>query len=140
MLKLIRIMVWIVLLTIITGFADWPMFKDEPPKIADLVYIPQRAPVDEGKSTAIIGTFDITYENGETAYINTEAFDAQGNKVASGSFPLNDAALKTSGTLGFGIDMNTSRKGDYTFEVYIIDSKGRPSNRLDGTFKVTGVF
>jgi hypothetical protein len=127
---------WIML----TGLSGCPMDRGNPPKIANLVYIPQQAPVDEGKSTAIIGTFDITREMGEIVSINTEAFDAQGKKISSGSFPMSDAALKTSDTLGFGFDMSTSVKGEYTFQIYIIDSRGQQSNRLVGTYAVTGIY
>jgi len=140
MLNFIRTMTWSVMWIMLTGLSGCPMDRDSPPKIANLVYIPQQAPVDEGKSTAIIGTFDITREMGEIVSINTEAFDAQGKKVASESIPVSDATLKTSSTLGFGFDMSTSFKGVYAFQIYIIDSKGQQSNRVDGTFAVTDLF
>ena len=139
-LNIIRAVAWSALWIMLTGLTGCPMDKDNPPKIADLVYIPQQAPEDAGKTVAIIGSFDIIRESGETVSINTEVFDAQGNKVASDSSPLSDAALKMSNTLGFGFDMSTSKKGDYAFQLYIIDGKGRQSNRLDGNFAVTGLY
>lgn len=138
--KFNRIMAWLVIWIMLTGLAGCPMDRDKPPKIANLVYIPQQEPVDAGKKTAVIGTFDIIRESGDTMSINSETFDAQGKKVASESFPLSDATLKTSSTLGFGFDINTSLKGVYAFQIYIIDSKGKQSNRVDGTFAVTDLF
>lgn len=129
-----------VLWILLTGLAGCPMEKDKPPKIANLVYIPQQAPVEEGKTTSIIGTFNILHESGETATINNVVLDAQGREVSSGSVPVSEAALRTSTTLGFGFDMSTAKKGDYTFRVYITDDKGRKSNTLDGTVAVTGLF
>ena len=141
MLNVIRALVWSVVWIMLTGLTGCPMMdRDRPPEIADLVYIPQQAPEDAGKTAAIIGTFDITRKSGETASINGVVFDAQGNKIAAESIPLNDASLKTSDTLGFGFDMSTSRRGEYTFQLYIIDSKGKQSNRLDGTFAVRGIY
>lgn len=139
-LKLIRTMALFVLWILLTGLAGCPMDRDKAPKIANLVYIPQQTPVDVGKKTAVIGSFDITRESDETMSITTEAFDAQGKKVSSESIPLSDAALKTSSTLGFGFDMNTSMQGAYAFQIYITNGKGQQSNRLDGTFVVTGLF
>ncbi|HYA86086.1 MAG TPA: hypothetical protein VEI57_03335 [Nitrospirota bacterium] len=136
----IRAMAWSALWVMLTGLTSCPLDRDKTPKIADLVYIPQQAPVDTGKTVAIIGTFDIIRESGETASIDTAVFDAQGNKVSSESFPLSDAALKTQSTLAFGFDMSTAKTGEYAFQLYIIDSKGKQSNKLDGTFAVTGLY
>ena len=36
--------------------------------------------------------------------------------------------------------MSASKKGEYAFQIYVIDSKGRQSNKVDGTFAVTGLF
>lgn len=114
--------------------------KEKPPMIANLVYIPQQAPVEEGNTTSIIGTLDIIEKSGETVSVNFVAYDAGGKEVSSGSIPLSDNELKTSDTLGFGFDMSTAKKGDYTFQVSVTDSKGRQSNKLEGTFKVTDLY
>jgi hypothetical protein len=106
-------------------------------KIANLVYIPQQAPVEEGKTTPIIGTFDIIHKSGETLSVNSVAYDAGGREVFSGSMPLSDTELKMSDTLGFGFDMSTAKEGDFTFQVSLTDSKGRQSSKLEGAFKVT---
>lgn len=140
-LKFIRVMTLSVLWIILTGLSGCPMMdKNSPPKIANLVYIPQQAPVEEGKTTSIIGTFNITHKSGETASINSVAYDAHGKEVSSVSLPVDDAAQRTADTLGFGLDMSTVTKGEYTFQVYIKDDKGRQSNKLDGTFEVTGLY
>lgn len=114
--------------------------KENPPKIANLVYIPQKAPVEEGKTASLIGTFDIIDKSGEIVMVNYVTYDADGREVSSGSIPLSDSELKTSDTLGFGFDMRTAKKGDYTFKVSISNSKGRQSNKLQGTFKVTDLY
>ncbi len=120
--------------------ADFISRKDNPPKIANLVYIPQKAPIEEGKTTSIIGTFDIIHKNGETVSVNFVTYDAGGMEVSSGSIPLSASELKTSDTLGFGFDMSTAKKGDYIFKVSITNSKGRQSNKLQGTFEVTDLY
>ncbi len=114
--------------------------KDKLPMIANLVYIPQQAPVEEGKTTPIIGTLDIIEKSAETVSVNFVAYDAGGKEISSGSIPLSETELKKSDTLGFGFDMSTAKKGDYTFQVSVTDSKGRQSNRLEGTFKVTDIY
>jgi len=114
--------------------------KDKSPKIANLDYIPLLAPAEEGKTTPIIGSFDITHKSGETVSVKSVAYDAEGKEVSSGSIALSEDALKASDTLGFGFDMSTAKKGNYTFQVSITDAKGRQSNKLDGTFRVTGIY
>jgi hypothetical protein len=136
----VRVVAFLILGIMLTGLAGCPLDKDKPPKIANLVYIPQQAPMEEGKTTSIIGTFNILRGSGETVSINTVVLDAQGKEVSSGSIPLSEEALRTSNTLGFGFDMSTSKKGEYTFYVYITDGKGRQSNKLEGTFTVTGLI
>ncbi len=67
-------------------------------------------------------------------------YGAQGNQAAVGTIPLSDSSLRTSDTLAFGVDTSIAKKGLYTFQVYVTDSKGGQSNRLAGTFAVTDVF
>jgi hypothetical protein len=140
-LKFVRIMVLSTLWIMLTGLSACPMMdKNSPPEIANLNYIPQRAPMEEGKTTAIIGSFNIIHKSSETASVNVDAYDANGKKVASVSLPLDDATQRAADTLAFGIDMSTATKGKYTFHVFIKDDKGRQSNSLDGTFEVTGIY
>jgi hypothetical protein len=134
------LVLWVIFTALGGCTADFFSSKDNPPKIANLVYIPQKAPVEEGKTTSIIGSFDIIHKNGENVSVNYVAYGAGGTKVTSGSIPLTDKELKTSDTLGFGFDMSTAKKGDYTFEVSITDSKGKTSNQLDGIFSVTDIY
>jgi hypothetical protein len=112
----------------------------ENPEIKNLVYIPLAAPVEEGKATPIIGTFNILRERGESASITAAAFDPSGRQVATETLPLGDQSLKVATTLGFGFDMPVSKKGDYLFQVFLTDSSGRQSNRLNGTFAVSDLF
>ncbi len=72
--------------------------------------------------------------------VNYVTYDADGKEVSKGSIPLSDSELKTSDTLGFGFDVSIAKKGDYTFMVSITNSKGRQSNKLQGTFKVTDLY
>ncbi len=140
---IIGAMAWLFLGTLFaTGLGGCSLDnKGKGPEIANLVYIPQQAPVDdEGKTTALNGTFDIVRKNAETASVRTIVYDAQGKEVSSETIPLSDAALRTADTLAFGVDVSTSKKGDYTFQVAVTDSTGRESNKLDGTFAVTDLF
>jgi hypothetical protein len=139
--KFVRVMALSMLWIMLTGLSACPMMdKNSPPEIENLVYIPQRAPVEEGKTTAIIGSFNITHKSGETASVNAVAYDSHGKEVASVSLPLDDAEQRTANTLAFGFDMSTATKGKYTFQVSIKDDKGRQSNALDGTFEVTDLY
>ena len=131
--------VWFLLGGALGCTADF-MSKEKTPKIANLNYIPLIAPAEEGKTTPMIGTFDIIHKSGETASVNVAAYDAGGKELSSGSIPLNEASLKASDTLGFGFDMSTAKNGDYTFQVSITDAQGRQSNKLEGTFRVTGIY
>lgn len=113
---------------------------EKPPVIDNLVYEMQAVPVQEGGTANVTGTFDITQEIGEMASVNTVVYDSQGKQISSNSVPLTDASLRTSDSLGFGVEINNSKKGDYTFRVYVTDTKGRQSNALIGTVKVTDIF
>ncbi len=138
---IIGAMAWLFLGTLFaTGLGGCSFDKGKGPEIANPVYIPLQAPVDEGKTIALNGTFDIVRKNAETASVRTIVYDAQGKEVSSETIPLSDAALRTADTLAFGVDVSTSKKGDYTFQVAVTDSTGRESNKLDGTFAVTDLY
>ncbi len=139
----VRALAWPFLWVMIAGLAGCTadfVSKDKAPRIEKLVYIPLLAPAEEGKTTSIIGSFDITHKDGVTVSVNTVVYDATGKEVSSGSIPLSEEALEISGTLGFGFEMNVAKKGNYTFRVSITDSKGRQSNQLDGTLRVTDIY
>lgn len=123
-----------------TGLGGCSLDKEKGPEIANLVYIPLQAPVDEGKTIALNGTFNIVRKNAETASVRAIVYDAQGKEVSSATIPLSDTVLRTTDTLAFGVDVSTSKKEDYTFQVAVTDSTGRESNRLDGTFAVTDLY
>lgn len=132
---------WLVFGTMFaTGLGGCSLDKAKGPEIANLVYIPLQAPVEEGKTTSINGMFNVLREKGEIASVHTIVYDALGREVASATIPLSDTALRTSDTLAFGVDVSTSQKGDYTFQVAVTDGKGRLSNKLDGVFAVTDLF
>ncbi len=124
---------------LVAGLAGCSVDKGNP-EIANLVYIPQKAPVEEGKTANIIGTINVLRESGETASVNTVVLDETGKQLAAGSLPVSGGTGGATNALGFGLSIDISRKGDYLFQVYVVDSKGRQSNRLDGTFRVTDVF
>ncbi len=130
----------LLLFIMLVGLAGCSTEKERPPKIANLVYSMLQTPVAEGGIATVTGTFNIIHENGETESVTTVVHDAQGNEVAKGTIPLSEAALRTSETLAFGVDTSTSKKGMYTFQVYVTDDKGRLSNRLTGTIEVTDLF
>lgn len=134
-------MAWLFLGTLFaTGLGGCSFDKVKGPEITNLVYIPLQAPVEEGKTVSLNGMFNIIRKNGETASVQATVYDAQGKEVASTTIPLSDAALRTTDTLAFGVDVSTSKKGDYTFQVAVTDSTGRLSNKLEGTFAVTDLF
>jgi hypothetical protein len=128
------------LLTPPAGIGGCVFEKDRGQEIANLVYIPSDAPVEQGRTETVIGTFNIIELHPETASVNTVVFDAQGKKISETPIILNDASLQTSDTLAFGIGISASTKGRYTFQVYTVDRKGRQSNRLTGTFTVTDLL
>ncbi len=125
----------------LAGLTACPLEKKPPTtQIANLVYGLLRVPVQEGRSTTLTGTFNIIHKTAETDSVSTVVYDAQGKQVAVETIPLGDSSLRTSDTLAFGVDTSIAKKGLYTFQVYVTDSKGGQSNRLAGTFAVTDVF
>ena len=109
------------------------------PEIANLVYIPLKTPVGEGKGT-VFGTFNIITRNPDTVAVKTVVYDAEGKKTGESSIPLSDRSLQTSDTLAFGVEIDTTKKGQYTLHVLTVDGKGKESNTLTGTVAVTDLF
>jgi hypothetical protein len=128
------------LLTTAGGLGGCAILKDESPEIANLVYIPAETPVRQGGTATVIGTFNIVQARAKSATVNAVVFDAQGKKISETPLHLDDASLQTSDTLAFGAEISISVKGNYMFQVYIVDEKGRQSNRLAGSFAVTDLF
>jgi len=127
-------------LLVATALGACSLDKQKGPEIANLVYIPMQAPAEEGKTVALNGTFNVEQRTGEIVSVRTVVYDAQGKEVASATIPLDDPGLRTADTLGFGVEVSTAKKGDYTFQVAVTDGKGKLSNKLEGTFAVTDLF
>ncbi len=79
---IIGAMAWLFLGTLFaTGLGGCSLDKVKGPEIANLVYIPQQAPVDdEGKTISLNGTFDIVRKNAETASVQRLSMTRRGKK------------------------------------------------------------
>ncbi len=111
-----------------------------PPTIANLVYQPDRTPMNPGGTITLTGSINFFKKSGEITSVNVVTYDAKGKQIAASSIPVSGTADQTEGTLAVAVDFGTSDKGDYTFEIFVTDDKGGQSNKLTGTFEVTDLF
>ncbi len=128
------------LIAALAGLAGCADNSNKPPVLANVVYELRAQPVQEGGSANVIGSFDVIERSAETAAIHTVVVDSSGKQVGGTVVQLTDAPLRISDSVGFLVQIPLSKKGEYTFRVFITDSDGRQSNSLSGTFAVTDVF
>jgi hypothetical protein len=136
----IPIVVWLVIWAASAG-SGCLSHRDEPPEIDNLVYSTGQAPVEKaGGMESVTGTISIMNENREVATVTTIAYDTGDRQVAEATLPVSADAVRATGSLAFWVEISTSKKENYTFQIYVTDVKGRRSNRIAGTFAVTDLF
>jgi hypothetical protein len=115
--------------------------RDEPPEIDNLTYFMDRAPVaKKGGTESVTGTIEVMNKNREVVSVTTVAYDSGGRQVAEATIPVSTDSVRATGSLAFWVEISTSKKEDYTFQIYVTDAKGRQSNRVTGAFAVTDLF
>jgi hypothetical protein len=101
-----------------------------PPTISSLRYSPTSVVQGPGNAT-ITGSVDFSSPDGNLATLNLST-----SAGASQSIPVPGGTGKTTGTLTGSFMVSSATRGHYTFQVWVVDSQGRSSNHLSGTFDV----
>lgn len=107
----------------------------QPPTISNLTYGPLASPV--GLPAAIAITFTYADQNMDTAEYGYLTVDPSGVTSVYPRVPLvgsSSATAKAMATLS--INFTPTLRGQYTFEIWVIDLSDLESNHLSGVFKV----
>jgi len=104
------------------------------PVISSLSWWPQTATYMEGGG-ALDVKFDLLYSDSDGDIKTLRVTDSdEGNITHDISTTIGSS---TSGLLTFYIPADTSKIGTFTFQIWLIDSKGNSSNQLSGSFTVS---
>lgn len=135
-------MKWVNILTLISFGLFFSCCEEEnepaPPvigtlTISNLIYNPTEIPIEPDRATfTISGTFN---------FVNAEGGPAKLRFTSSSGADVTADILEntgqTSGIItGYMEFEMVSEPGSYTFDIWLIDAKGRPSNKLSGTVEV----
>lgn len=102
------------------------------PVISNLEVMPAFVRQFDGNGQASIGgTFTFSDSGGDLASFTLTT--SQGQTLTA---DIEGAAGLKSGTVSGGLQIDSTVIGDYTFTLYVTDSKGSRSNTLSGTFSV----
>jgi len=101
------------------------------PVISNLRFSPTFATFRQGTVT-VTGYIDFTDSEGDLATLRLTS-SAAGVDITQ---PITGISGQTSGTIYGVFYVSTESVGTYTFEVWVIDSKGNSSNKLSGTFEI----
>ncbi len=103
------------------------------PVISNLRFSPTSATFRQGGgSVTVTGYIDFTDSGGDLS-IGRLTSPAAGVDI---TIPITGISGQTSGTIYGVFNVSTESIGTYTFEVWVIDSKGNNSNKLSGTFEI----
>lgn len=108
-----------------------PVEPAHAPAIANLRYAPATAVQAASATVTITGSVDFVAPDGDVAALRLVSSAGADLTVAT---PGLRGVRSGTGTGIFVVPVDTV--GRYTFEIWVIDSAGRPSNRLAGTFEV----
>jgi hypothetical protein len=106
----------------------WAGCSDEPPSIRMLQYSPNAALV--GVMSTINGTVNFTDSDGDISQTQLTLTDPTGAATTSSMMPITNVNQGPIGTVNFCIDFTPMIAGNWTFNFWIIDLQGRPSNVL----------
>jgi len=105
--------------------------------ISDLEYLPKDAYLNDGDGSRIVnGEINFNAPDGNVASYLLTVFDSNGTIVSSLSNPIPGVAGVTSGSLSLSLIVNTTVAGNYSVEIYLIDSGNNASNTLTGIFRI----
>ncbi len=100
------------------------------PAISNLTYSPKSATLNQGGGAITINIY-IDYVDLDRD-ISTFTMT-----TSSGSSKTISVSASTIGTLAISVITTTTTSGNYTFDVYVTDSKDNISNTLTGTFAIS---
>jgi|GEM_PF-2470275 hypothetical protein len=102
------------------------------PVISNLRYSPTSTVIgQEGSTVTVTGNIDFADPDGDVAVLKIRASD--GTDI---TIDATGICGQTSGSITGSFAVSTASAGIYTFEVWVVDSKGKSSNKLSGTFEV----
>lgn len=104
---------------------------DHPPSISNLVYSPATASRVAGGTVAITGSVEFTDAGGDVVSVRLVTSSGEDRTV-----PTPTLNGMTSGTATGTLDVSVDQVGRYTFEIWLVDSAGRASTHLVGSFEV----
>lgn len=107
------------------------------PTISALTFSPNAAYVDTGGGEmTVVGTFDYADPDGDIDSLTIVVRDESGQITDNITTPIEGVAGSTSGTIQGELIADTSIAGTFTVQVYVTDSRDRPSNQLEDTFRI----
>ena len=104
------------------------------PVISSLSWVPQSATYLEGGG-AVDVKFDMLFRDSDGDIKTLRVTDSDGGSLTEDISTTMGSS--TSGLLTFYIPADTSIIGTFTFQIWLIDSKGNASNQLSGSFTVS---
>ncbi len=104
------------------------------PVISSLSWWPQTATYMEGDG-ALDVKFDLLYSDPDGDIKTLRVTDSDGGNITHDISTT--IGSSTSGLLTFYMTADTSKIGTFTFQIWLIDSKGNSSNQLSGSFTVS---
>ena len=104
---------------------------DHPPGITNLKFSPASAYQTASGTVPVAGSVDFADTGGDMVRL-----DVATSWGGAESFSTLEFKGVTSGSARFNLAVPTSQTGPQTFEVSVVDSQGKVSNRLAGTFTV----
>jgi len=104
---------------------------DHPPSISNLRYSPQTAVQSSGGTASVVATVDFADTGADIVSLRLTT-----SAGADLTVPLSNLSGIKSGTATGTFIVAVDVVGKYTFQVWLLDSKGAASNRLSGGFEV----
>lgn len=104
------------------------------PQIDTLSYSPKAAYV--GSTLQVQGSFGFSDPDGDLAVVVLTIKDGSGATLSSQTIPARDAQGLKQGVLTGTVIAGTAAASTYTFEVYVMDAAGHPSNVLSGSIRI----
>lgn len=123
--------VMLFLVFVLSGCGGGGSSTSQAPAVSNFVL----QPGETGKFNA---RFDYTDQGGDVATVTTVLYDDKGAKLGSSTTQITDIAGHTSGTLQGTFNFSSLSSGDYSIEIYLVDSGGLQSNRISRAFSATG--
>jgi N-acetylneuraminic acid mutarotase len=110
------------------------------PSISNFVLTPAIVELnDSGGQVDVLGSFDFSEPDGNLSSVTLNIFDAAGNTLRTEMDNIPDATGVKAGTIEGLATMSTTALADFSFQVFLTDTAGLQSNRLNAAFRVKPV-